>query len=80
MCWYLNGLRRAISSGCTSPRRPQRVQRCIHGERIPEDHHVGDQAERPELIFLPLAVTLAQLSALPVEDAAGQTMAPLPPG
>ena len=55
------------------------VQRCIHVERIPEDHHVGDQAERPELIFLPLAVTLAQLSALPVEDAAGQTMAPFPP-
>ena len=35
--------------------------------RIPEDDHIGDQAQRAKLILLPVAVALTQLPALTVK-------------
>src|ERR671925_1844916 len=44
----------------------------IHIDRVPQDNHVHDQSQGPELIFLPFAVALAQLPSPTMENRAGQ--------
>lgn len=51
------------------------IQRRLHIDRIPQHQQVDDQTERTELIFLPFAVTLAQLTPAAVKDFSGQSMA-----
>ena len=54
-------------------------QGCVHVERVPEHHHVDHQAQRPELVFLAFAITLADLAPLAVEDRPGHAMPALAP-
>ena len=44
-------------------------------DRVVDDDRVDDQTERPELFFLALAVGLAQFTAAPVADVAGEAVA-----
>ena len=53
------------------------VQRRVHVNRVPEHDDVDHQTESAELIFLALAVALAQLSALAMEHRASELMASL---
>ena len=55
----------------------QPVEGGIHVDRIPQYHEVDDDAERAELILLPLAVALAELAALAVKDDPGELVATL---
>jgi hypothetical protein len=48
--------------------RPELVEDGIHVDRVPQNDGVDDQAKGAELVFLALAVALAQLDALAVED------------
>ena len=57
--------------------RPQLVQCGLHVAGVPQYDHVEHQAERTELVFLPLAVVLPQLASLAVEDGAGDAVPPL---
>ena len=45
----------------------QLIQYYARVNRIPEDDHVGDQAERSKLIFLPFSIALTQLPTLAVK-------------
>ena len=57
--------------------RPQLRQRAIYREGVPQDDRVEHQAKRTELVLLPFAVALAQLTALPVKDPPAQLVAGL---
>ncbi len=50
-----------------------------HVASVPHRDGVQDQTERPELVILALAVGLAQLPAVTVEDLPGQRVAGLAP-
>ena len=45
----------------------QLIEYHARANRIPEDDHIGDQAQRAKLILLPVAVALTQLPALTVK-------------
>ena len=47
------------------------LQSGIDVKGVPENYDVHDQAQRPQLILLTLAVPLAQLPSFAVEDGAG---------
>ena len=49
-------------------------QRRVDVERIPENDNVQREAQRTELIFLPLAIALPQFAALSMKDGARQLM------
>ena len=51
---------------------PQRGDGGVDLAGVPQHHGVEPQAEGAELVFLALAVGLAQLAALAVEDLASQ--------
>ena len=53
-------------------------ERLVHVQGVPEYHHVDDQSQRSELVFLALAIALADFAALTVEDRPGHTVAALP--
>src|SRR5215831_14194841 len=44
----------------------------IHIDRVPQDNHVDDQSQGPQLVFLPFAVALAQLPPPTMENRASQ--------
>lgn len=48
------------------------LQSGIDVEGVPENNNVHDQAQRPQLILLALAIPLAQLPSFAVEDGAGE--------
>ena len=50
-----------------------------HVASVPESDGVDDEPEGAELVLLALAVGLAQLTAVAVEDLAGQRVAGLAP-
>ena len=54
------------------------VEDRLHVDGIPQDDHVKDEAQRPELILLTLPVALTQFAALAVEDGASQAVPALP--
>jgi hypothetical protein len=58
--------------------RAQLVEDRLHVDGVPQDDYVKDQAQRPELILLTLAVALTQFAALAVEDDASQAVPALP--
>ena len=67
-----------MSSGFVSlPRRRDRREHRRSCQGVPEYHHVHDQVQRPELVFLAFAIALAGLAALAVEDHPGHTVATL---
>ena len=75
-----NGERRATSSGFVStPSAAQMGERRVHVQGVPEHHHVDHQAQRPELVLLALAVALADLATLAVEDRPRHAVAALTP-
>src|SRR5262245_10488434 len=47
-------------------------QRRVHVDGVPEHDDVDDQTERAQLVLLPLAIPLAQLATLAVENGAGK--------
>ena len=51
------------------------VEGALGIDRVVEDDRVDDQAERPELFFLALAVGLAQFAAAAMADVAGEGVA-----
>ena len=51
----------------------------VHVNRVPEHNDVDHEAERAELVLLALAVALAQLALLAVEDGTRQPVAALVP-
>jgi hypothetical protein len=48
------------------------IQSSVDVKGIPQNNDVHDQAQRAQLILLPLPISLAQLSSLPVEYGAAQ--------
>ena len=48
------------------------VHRSLQIARVKEDHDVQYQAERTDLVFLPLLLPLAQLAAVTMEDLPGE--------
>jgi hypothetical protein len=52
-------------------------QRALDVARVPQDDGVDNQTERSKLVLLALAVVLPELTALAVEDGAGQVDAVL---
>ena len=50
----------------------QSIERGVHMDRVPRSDETDHHAERAELVFLPLAVALAQFAALAVEDDPGE--------
>jgi hypothetical protein len=48
------------------------IEGCLHLDRLPEHDDVDHDAEGVELVFLPDLIVLAQLTALAVEEVAGQ--------
>jgi len=63
-----------------APNRPKRLPRGQSpGDVLRADRRAFDgKAERAQLVFLPFAVALPQLSALAVKDHPREAMAPLP--
>jgi hypothetical protein len=49
----------------------------VEVDGVPERDRVEDQAERTELVFHPVAVTVAQLAFAAVERRAGEVVAAL---
>jgi hypothetical protein len=54
-------------------------ERCVHVQDVPAHHHGDHQTQRPELVLLPLPVTLADLATLAMEDRRRHTMPSLAP-
>jgi len=52
--------------------RHELVQRRVHVDRVPEHDQIDRQSERPELVLLPFAVSLAQLAAPTMKDDVGE--------
>jgi len=48
------------------------IQSSVDVEGVPQNNDVHAQAQRAQLILLPLPIPLAQLPSLTVEDRAGQ--------
>ncbi len=48
------------------------VHRSLQVARVEEDHDVQYQAERTDLVFLPLLVPLAKLAAVTMEELPGE--------
>jgi hypothetical protein len=59
------------------PLGPQTSERFVHVDRVPEHHEIDDNAERAELVLLPLPVALAELAAFAVENDAGELVTAL---
>jgi hypothetical protein len=53
------------------------VQRILHIPGIPEHNDVYDEAQRSQLILLPLTIPLTKLASLTMKDMAGDTVSPL---
>jgi hypothetical protein len=49
-------------------------ERTFHVARVPQNDGIDDEAERPELVFLSLAIALPQFTALTMEDRAGKAV------
>ncbi|GHO56376.1 hypothetical protein KSB_48510 [Ktedonobacter robiniae] len=60
------------------PIAPQFVECILHVPGIPEHDDIDDQAQRTQLIFLPLTIPLTQLAALAVKHMASDTVPPSP--
>ena len=58
--------------------RPELLKRRFHIPGIPQHDGIDDQAQRPELVLLPLAISLPQFAPLPMQDSTGHAVAAFP--
>lgn len=56
----------------------QIIKRILHVKRVPQEHGIHNETERPKLVFLALPIALAKFPFLPVKHVTRDGMSPLP--